>query len=160
MLKINDNLFGKLEYDDSWIGSMKLPFFSEEILAEVVIECYEDEEITNLQKDAFKLLLSLKDQLMSSSEQAIYEHYTKVCPDYRNKFGSKFEDKWAPIINQPDQLKENIQLKTVFFPQSSKTNTSTIFGLLFSCTWEPELGLAVKFIDGAVVEVGHQDIIL
>ncbi|WP_425557580.1 DUF6985 domain-containing protein [Herbaspirillum huttiense] len=33
-------------------------------------------------------------------------------------------------------------------------------GVLFQCTWEPELGLAVKFVNEEVEEVGTQDIVL
>ncbi|WP_407665834.1 DUF6985 domain-containing protein [Mycolicibacterium aubagnense] len=35
-----------------------------------------------------------------------------------------------------------------------------MIGLLFDCTWEPELGVAVKFVDETVAEVGPQDIVL
>jgi hypothetical protein len=32
--------------------------------------------------------------------------------------------------------------------------------MLFECTWEEEHGLAVKFENEKVVEVGYQDIVL
>ena len=34
------------------------------------------------------------------------------------------------------------------------------FGLLCECTWEEEHGLAVKYQNEEVVEVGYQDIII
>jgi hypothetical protein len=52
-----------------------------------------------------------------------------------------------------------IELNQIIFPYSFGEDIRKV-GLLLNCTWEPEHGLALKFENEMVVEVGYQDIVL
>ncbi|GDY25297.1 hypothetical protein AHAT_11870 [Agarivorans sp. Toyoura001] len=156
-MNVNDELFGCLEYDDSWIGAVSLPFFSEVREAELVIECYEGEEITELQKRSFRHLLLDPTALMSEVNDKIFAHYKESYQEYRTKFGIDARDELAPEINSTDEMISIIDLKTVFLPQAPESNM--YLGIIYTCSWEPELGLGVKVVNGSI-QVGTQDLVL
>ena len=51
-------------------------------------------------------------------------------------------------------------MPTEIVVQQSFGAEERVIGLLFRCTWEPELGLAVKIVNEEIEEVGTQDIVL
>ncbi|WP_406851113.1 DUF6985 domain-containing protein [Herbaspirillum huttiense] len=65
----------------------------------------------------------------------------------------------CPKIENSLQLKSLIKPTEIVIQQSFGTGDRVV-GVLFQCTWEPELGLAVKFVNEEVEEVGTQDIVL
>ncbi len=157
---MQDNVFGDLEYDDSWVKKIYIPFFGEDRAIELIVEGYEDEAVTDYQRDSFKLFSSKQAEFVAAAENAIFKHYVSVCAEYRDKFGADKADEWAPLISEVVGMKSLVSLRELYFPECMDDDSSSTFGFLLSVTWEPELGLAVKFVDGVVDEVGPQDIII
>ena len=89
----------------------------------------------------------------------IFDYYLDNVEEYREKLGPEFADEMAPNIDGLDQLVPLIK-PTELIVQQSFSSGDRIVGLLFTCSWEPELGLAVKFVNELIEEVGTQDIVL
>ena len=68
-------------------------------------------------------------------------------------------DKIAPLITRKEQLKPLLTPTQVPIRRAHGKPTR-IVGLLFNCSWEPELGLALKFADEKIEDIGPQDIVL
>lgn len=63
-----------------------------------------------------------------------------------------------PIISGKQDLVRLVKPTTLFVPEPLLLDDRVI-GLLYDCTWEPELALAVKIVNETVEEVGPQDIV-
>jgi hypothetical protein len=112
-------------------------------------------EFEQTQIDAFSRFLQNIEKLLLDVELSIYEYYQEVYLDYRERREDS-ADKVAPIISSVEEAGNLVQLNEIIFPWSFKTGIRQV-GLLLNCTWEPEHGLAVKFEDEKIVEVGYRD---
>ena len=65
----------------------------------------------------------------------------------------------APLITEISQLKPLVRA-TGLLIQDAWDIEDRRLGLLFECAWEPEHGLAVKFENEVIEEVGFQDVVL
>lgn len=108
-------------------------------------------------RECFKQFDSKKDYCLRQAEQAIFLYYQEVCGEYRDQLGKESADQLMPIIENISQLKGLIRPTTLFL-KSAFSKHQRIAGLLFDCTWETSLGLAVKFVDEVIEGVGPQDI--
>jgi hypothetical protein len=158
MKKINHEVFGEIEYDYAWNGFKNILFMGKEKIVKLIIDGDEDESFEETQIEAYKKLVQYEKELIKKAEEAIFDYYQKVCDEYRDML-EESADEFAPIIENKDELKEFMTLEAIIIPESFKKKKRR-WGLLLECTWEPEHGLAVKFEEEEVVEVGYQDIIL
>ena len=65
--------------------------------------------------------------------------------------------KGGTVISSQDEVSKAVKLVGVTFPYA---RTRATFGFHFTCDWDEEHGLAIKFEDGELAEVGPQDILL
>lgn len=159
MNKIEHKIFGLLERNHHWWEKdVYVKFFDKNIKIRVAINGEEDARFDQIQIDAFKQFFDNVEKLILAAENSIYNYYQEECPDYRDRLEDS-ADQFAPIISSAKELSELVQLKEVIFPWPLKGFVRKV-GLLLSCTWEPEHGLAVVFEDEEIVDVGYQDIIL
>lgn len=159
MRTLHDELFGELSYEYGWVRNYFISFFNETVPVQLVIPCDEGDEIEPAQRIAFTRFDTNKDLYMHQAEEKIYEHYQSVCEEYRERFGVEFADKLAPIIREQREIKPLVKPTQVVIQQTFGSSERVV-GLLLTCSWEPELGLAVKFVGDTVSEVGPQDIVL
>jgi hypothetical protein len=110
------------------------------------VQIDDDEGLEQKQIRAFQQYREGSSQLLREAEKSMLAYYQSVCEDYG-----------APSISSVAQFARLIQPESLYFPYVRPRPT---FGLLCQCTWEPEHGLAVKFVNGKVTEVGFQDIVL
>lgn len=68
-------------------------------------------------------------------------------------------DEAAPLVESANDLRAIVRLNTLFFPEDFGSG-KRVAGLLADCSWDPALGLAVRFEDERIVGVGPQDIVL
>lgn len=52
-----------------------------------------------------------------------------------------------------------VSIEQIFIPVNTKPDMREI-GFLGECSWEPEHGLGIRFINEIITEVGFQDILL
>jgi hypothetical protein len=152
------DVFGEIKYDYLWTKNYEFRIFGETSVGILNIAGEEDEEIEQIQVDAFKEFESIKDTLSEKIEKALFNYYQSVASEYRDNFG-KMADEFAPLITDVLEMKSLVKFEAVNIPYSFVEN-ERVLGILFKSKWEIEHGVAVKIINGEIVEVGFQDIVL
>ena len=97
--------------------------------------------------------------LLKKCEKDTYKYYQEAHSDYRDRFSDEFKDKMVPIIKTQNDLNNLIKPKQLLFPMVFGREIRE-FGVLCECTWDVEHGLAVKYQNEEIVEIGYQDIII
>lgn len=159
MNEISHAVFGSIKLSHHWWeGNREVIFFKKNIKVNIGINGKDNAVFEQTQIDAFKNFFNNIEKILLEAEKAIYSYYQEVCPDYRDRLEDS-ADEFAPIITSNEEVASLVQLTEVIFPWSFGKDVREI-GLLLNCIWEPEHGLAVKFVNEEVVEVGYQDIVL
>ena len=156
---MEDTLFGAMEYDYGWIGGYSYKLFGEHVNVSLVVPCDEGDEIEPTQRKAFSAFNAKRDELAAQAEAAIFDYYQREVEGWRDQFGVESADELAPVINEPAELASLIE-PTEIIIRRTHGSADRVVGLLFSCSWAPQLGLAVKFFNESIEEVGPQDIVL
>ncbi|WP_019240759.1 MULTISPECIES: DUF6985 domain-containing protein [Bacillus] len=159
MIQIEHETFGELSYDYGWKREIKLSLFGYERIVTLIIDGDDDAEFEEAQVYAYNSFFRDKDNLLRQAEDAILKYYLEVYMEYRERLGDQFADKMAPILSTKEEVAKIVEPKQLLFPMVFDEDIRQV-GLLLECTWEPEHGLAVKFEDEEVIEVGYQDIAL
>nr|WP_198985034.1 hypothetical protein [Herbaspirillum sp. ASV7] len=159
MQVLHDDAFGDLEYQYGWARPYTYLLWGETTNVKMIIPCDEGADIEKAQREAFIYFDAQKNQLMPLIEQSMFDYYQGICDEYRSTLGTEFSDARCPKIKTPSQLKSLVKPTEIVIQQSFGSEERVV-GLLFQCTWEPELGLAVKIVNEEIEEVGTQDIVL
>jgi hypothetical protein len=157
--QIDDDVLGTLTYRYGWVREYEVISFGEPVAVRLTVPCGKGSNIEDAQRQAFAAFDKQKDSLVKVAEEALFKYYEDVGADYRKRLGSEFADKMAPLISSFAQLKPLVRLNQVV-AQRSFSSGDRVIGLLFSCSWEPELGAAVRFVNEEIEEVGTQDIVI
>ncbi|WP_010532260.1 DUF6985 domain-containing protein [Lentibacillus jeotgali] len=161
MKKINDELFGELEYQKNyWRGKTTIQMFSMDIEIILTVDGREDADFSNIQREAFHNFEINIESIMGEVEKQIFEYYNEDFHEYREMLGDKSEaDKIAPNIDSIQALKKLVK-PTELIVRRVRKNGKRRLGLLCDVSWDIENGLGVKIEDEVVEEVGYQDIVL
>lgn len=157
---MRDVLFGDIDYKFAWVGQCAWPFLGIVAGTRMIIPCDEGAEISATQREAYAAFEEHKARMCNAAEEAIFASYRENLPDLRARFGSEFADQLAPEIASAENLSLLVRPSELIIQQSFGKPPERVIGLLFECTWEPSLGLAVKFVDEQLNVVGTQDIVL
>ena len=156
---MQDTLFGAMTYDSRWVGRYSYELFGKVVNVKLVVPCDEGDEIEPAQREAFSAFNAMRDELTKQAEAAIFTYYQSEVDEWRDQVGEESADSLAPLISQPAELASLIEATDIII-QRTYDSEDRVVGLLFSCSWDPELGLAVKFLNEEIEEVGPQDIVL
>ncbi|MGG3193088.1 MULTISPECIES: DUF6985 domain-containing protein [Priestia] len=161
MTRINDELFGKLEYKNNfWRGKTTIKMFGEEKEILLSIDAYENTDFSNVQKEAFLSFIQDMENIMNEAEKHIYDYYIENYEEYREMIGNKLEaDQVVPNIHAVSDLKKLVEPAELIVRRVRK-NGKRRLGLLCDVCWDIENGIGVKMEDEVVEEVGYQDIVL
>jgi hypothetical protein len=159
MPKLLDAIAGELDYEYGWCRPVSVLFFGERCSIELAFAGDADRELDAGQREAFSAFWPSKDRWLSNAEAAILSHYHSIRPGVRSRLPSDAAEKVAPLIEKTNDLRAIVRLKTLFFPEDFGSG-KRVAGLLADCSWEPALGLAVRFEDERIADVGPQDIVL
>lgn len=159
MTKLVDEIAGELDYDSGWCRSLSIIFFAEVVAIQLAFAADETEELEPIQREAFAEFWKSKDRLLRQAEAAIFSYYQSIRADILARVPKDSADTLAPRITSQDDLRAIVRLETLYFPEGFR-NERRIAGLLAGCAWDPALGLAVRFEDEKIVDVGPQDILL
>lgn len=141
-----------------WKRELPLRIFGREWMVELAVDIDPKDGVEKNQLLAFAAFNKSPRAFAAAAEKAIFKHYQTICSEYRDRLGIRNpNDKRVPLIKSIKGLYRLLEPECVTFPYVRARPT---FGLLCQCTWEEEHGLAVKYEDGKVVEVGFQDIVL
>jgi len=123
---------------------IKIQVWGRELPIEIIYDCFEGEEITEIQKETLSAFMENKDSILDSS----YERLKQFClSEYTEWYDLFCEDVFKIAMPKALYIKRSVTKKHVI-------------GLI--CAFRPyeEHGLAFRIEDCRVVKVGSQDIIL
>ncbi|WKU21108.1 MULTISPECIES: DUF6985 domain-containing protein [Priestia] len=161
MTRINDELFGKLEYKNNfWRGKTTIKMFGVEKEILLSVDAYENTDFSNVQKEAFLNFIQDMENIMNKAEKHIYDYYMENYEEYREMIANKSEaDQVVPNIHSVLDLKKLVE-PTELIVRRVRKNGKRRLGLLCDVSWDIENGIGVKMEDEGVEEVGYQDIVL
>jgi len=157
---INNEAFGTLAHSagDLWKKPFELHIFGHSWTVELMVDIDPISGIEQHQITAYKIFTENTVTIISESESAIFNYYQSVCNEVRGRYGiTNPNDARVPLINSKEGLFRLVEPEGVTFPYARHRPT---FGILCQCTWEEERGLAVKYENEKLVNVGFQDIVL
>ncbi|WWU65526.1 DUF2004 domain-containing protein [Clostridium baratii] len=155
-MKINDLIFGELEYEYIWYKNITIEFCGS--LTEIILMINGDED-GDFEEEQYKAYNSLIEK-WSDLQEDILDSILKYYKDQRHQLGYDIENNEKyPLIETREKLLQNITLAGIVIPYSG-TYEGRESGLTFDCTWDEENGVGVYLLDENIIEVGYQDIIL
>ena len=151
MCKINDLVFGVMEYDHSWVKSDDISVFGKNLEIRIVAEAYNNQDIIDEQRDSYKRYLEE------------FPKYILKTPEVLLKYYLENYDHISSTVNIPDKInKDNInkelitkliKIKTVYFDRKGQ------FGWLCDCAWDSEHGICILLSSDEIC-VKEQDYLL
>ncbi len=160
-----DEVFGEMEYDYGYVAKKKITFMGESQDVDVLIDCEEEEEIKQVQRDAYEALMQNWEEMQHKITIAILEFYNE---EEKYSYGPDEEDEeyeeWWPDIDSEEEMAKKIHLDGIVIQADylMEMNGENPIYVLFNRDWGGEdyddNGVAVLIEDGEVSEVGYKDI--
>lgn len=148
---INDKIFGEIEYDlDSWYKEIKVKFGNEECLVDLIIHGDEEGEFDQLQYDAYTMAIENWEELIKI--EPLLEYYNNLRYELGYEDGS---NELYPLIETTEELLEHITLACVVIPYNINKDERRVH-FAFSCTWDEDNGMAIRFINEKISEIGEE----
>ncbi|OJE38740.1 DUF2004 domain-containing protein [Bacillus tropicus] len=153
-MKINDAVFGELEYDFVWSKDTSINFLGNEVEIALIVKGDEDGKFDEEQYVAYTSLMQNWEQLQQSFLQSILDYYKQE----RQELGYDIEvNENYPLVETTNEILEMISLDGVVVPYAGIFDGRDI-GITFNCTWDTENGLGIRLLNEKVTEVGYQDV--
>ncbi|MEW4284587.1 DUF2004 domain-containing protein [Priestia koreensis] len=153
-MKINDVVFGELEYNYGWVKYTTIEFCGKEAEIALMVKGEEDGKFDEEQYSAYTSLVQNWERLQQGFLQAIVDYYKLE----RQELGYDIEvNENYPQIETTNQLLEMITLVGIVVPYGD-VNEDRDIGITFDCTWDTENGLGLRLLNEKVAEVGYQDV--
>ncbi|MEN1939251.1 DUF2004 domain-containing protein [Paenibacillus sp. 102] len=155
-MRINDSVFGKLEYDFIWSKDTTISFLGNEVEIALIVKGDESGQFDEEQYVAYTSLMQNWEHLQQSFLQPILEYYKQE----RHELGYDIEvNESYPLVETTDQILEMINLDGIIVPYVGIFEGRDI-RITFKCTWDIENGLGLRLLDEQVTEVGYQDVVI
>ncbi|SCA99199.1 Uncharacterized protein BWINRA5_02603 [Bacillus mycoides] len=153
-MKINDAVFGELEYDFVWSKDNSINFLGNEVEIALIVKGDEDGKFDEEQYVAYTSLMQNWEQLQQSFLQSILDYYKQE----RQELGYDIEvNENYPLVETTNEILEMISLDGIVVPYAGIFDGRDI-GITFNCTWDTENGLGIRLLNEKVTEVGYQDV--
>ncbi|MBC2319215.1 DUF6985 domain-containing protein [Listeria booriae] len=159
MKKINDDLFGEIEFDMYWSGKTSITMFGKKCAVILSIDGEEDANFSPIKRETYTNFMSNMDEIMDAVELGIFEYYEDNYEEYRDMAGEVEADKIAPEISTIEEL-GNLVIPTQLIVRRVRKNGVRRIGLVCDCTWDIDNGVGVRIENEKVEEVDNQDIVL
>ncbi len=151
---IDNEIFGKLEFDYTWYKKEQLLFGGREEEIVILVAGDEEGEFEAGQYEAYEMLKAKWSYIQEMILERILDYYKSR----REELGYDIEHSANyPEILTTKQLLEHITLVGIKIPYAEIYGGRSI-GLSFDCTWDKENGLGLRLCDENVTKVGFQDI--
>lgn len=158
-MKIIDEVFGELEYDDGWNREYNIFIFNQNRKVILFIENYDENYPEKEQKKSFLHFEKNIKAIICDTEYRLFEYYRNNLHEIRETINKNLWDSLAPELDDISKFKNLVKPTMIYIPQSFGDEDNIVYGIIFSCVWENECGIAVKFQNHEVT-VGTDDIIL
>lgn len=157
MNQLEDDQFGKLKYDFGWHGTYRFVFFGQEC-DRLSVPGEENVPISMEQRSAFANFIANRESLLTDAEDAILAYYSRIHDELLERLGGD-AIRMAPFASSKSDMAALVH-PTGLLVQEPLHGGERMIGILCDCTWEPNLGLAVRIVNERVTDVGDQDIVL
>ncbi|MBO3756293.1 hypothetical protein J5O02_04315 [Streptococcus suis] len=145
-MKLNHNVFGEIIFDEFyWTKSISLKIFGELKTIEVAIDADEDAGFEREQVESYIEFFKNINHYIQLTEKGVFQYYNEKIAD-------------QPLTEIED-IYPMVSIEQIFIPINTKPDMREI-GFLGECSWEPEHGLGIRFINENITEVGFQDVLL
>lgn len=145
--------------NDCTVGQIEIPWFGQAKAVEVIFECGDSTLLPNeLQVHAFCDFANNKTEFFESLEGQLFAHYTSA-RDESDLDAATIEEFFPPLTDYR-QLSSLIDCTGILVSYFDGDEWSAYIGLLMECLWDKEHGLGAKIVNGKVVEIGAQDIVI
>lgn len=153
-MKINDEVFGELEFDYSWFKKSKVDFYNKEVEIVILVAGDEEADFEKEQYDAYKMLIKNWLDIQKTFLSPILDYYQNK----RKELGydTELNDNYPEIVTT-EEILEHITLVGIKVPYGELYGGRSI-GISFDCTWDSENGIGIRLSDEKVIEVGYQDV--
>lgn len=139
-MTVNDPDFGPMHFDGAeWTLERRVTFNGTEIPVRIEPEDTETNDLSQVQREAVRLALSLPSNVLRSAAPPVVQNYEV----YREMIG---DDELPPLQTPLDVWKE-VKPSYISVPAHGSVATPT-FLLFAECGWDPEQGLVVRFRNG------------
>ena len=135
---MKDPVFGNLEYEYGWNGTVEFNCFGRREEIALTVSGEEDDPITDYQHNSFRAFMETWERIMSDTAEAEYN------ADY-------------PPLDNTESILQMISLDMMVIPEDGIFDGRCVC-LAFSCSWDEENGLGIRFVNEEIDEIGYQDI--
>ena len=153
---MNDKIFGELEFDCGFNGTVAIDLFDEETVDIIIQVDDEDEGIAEIQYEAYEAFKTNVTDIQKEIAEKIIEFYNN---EEKGSYGS--EEDW-PDIETVDDLLPLIHVDSIVIPNDYLMDDGRTIYVLFNRDWGGEdyddNGVAVRIVDETVEEAGYKDI--
>lgn len=157
---MNHNVLGEMIFTHYWEREYNIKLFGDVKKTKLVVAGSNEEEFEELQIQAFTEFENIKYSIERSVLISILDYYKSIVFDLRSQYTSIQEaDINVPVVEDISGLEKLIEIESVYINYQFNPGAH-IVALLFKCKWDISHGVAVIIRNGAVVEVGTQDIAL
>lgn len=159
MRVLDDPIVGRIAYVRFfWEREEALHLFGRDYLVRLRFRGDEESPIKEVQRRAYAGFDGRRHVLLAEAGVAAHRYYEQIAPEYREMLGDDAESR-VPVMATVNDLAAIVTPTHLMFPRAVKDD-ERIVGLVCDCSWEPGLGLGIKFVNEVVAEVGTQDIVL
>lgn len=157
-----DEIFGEVTFDYGYVAKKEITFLGNTQEVEVRIGAEEDEEITQVQRDAYEALMQNWEEMQHKIAAAILQYYNE---EEKESYGPDDEEEsaeWWPDIDSEEELAKKIHFDTIIVPADyiMEIKGENPVYVLFDRDWGGEdledNGVAVLIEDGEVSEVDYK----
>lgn len=158
-MMLSDDVIGNLRFDNGWCRDFEVEFLG---CSQGVVLCFSGDPelpLEDAQRAAFRQFSIKCAELLRGASEALLHYYQEQQPRIRARYVDSEFSKVAPEVCNQEGLRSLVKLKEIFFPEDFGGGR-LVFGLLLDCSWDPARGVGIRFEDGALVEIGSQDVVL
>jgi hypothetical protein len=138
-----------------WSGHAFVPFWGETL--EVNLDLMAEGQFSPWQVEVLKAILRYPHDLRGEFEQRLFAYYQKDvydCIEFLDEDGTDVSDECAPRMDEPGQIWTLIEGPEVYIHCCFRSEPAIAFELAFTCTWDDEHGLGVRYRDWQIEYIG------
>ena len=152
---MTDPVFGNLEYEYGWNGTVEIDCFGKMEEIDLTVCGEEDTPITEQQRSSYKAFMAAWNGIRDDVAEEIGEYYISLREElgYDEEYNSCY-----PPIDHPSDVLGMISLDQMVIPDDGIYDGRSVC-LAFSCSWDDENGMGIRFLNEKIDETGYQDIV-
>lgn len=139
---LNDLVLGELTFDMWWFREYEITVFGRKYLVPLIVQTFDEDGISDNQREAFLEFEKNKNSIISSMEIAILAYY---------------KENFSPNANSIEDVSTLVELLKIKILSSDDLRE---LGFIFNASFDPELGVGVLVVNENIEEVDVQDILL